>query len=548
MNRTHNAGASSAETAFARRSRFARLELLVPVFLFIALPARGLIIEDNCPDSATSQAMPKRLESGCDDPAFPSGFWAFEYGAGPTTGEFFVGFTKNAASPGKKLYYGLSKVNGTGDFDWSYVVPRGELQPSRFNCHRYLGTQSRETDAGQILCLGVYSDSSGAMAAVFERELPLADRERLDFTELEDGTILVALDKIESFVILALSPIGKLSWSKEYSSADFPIPPGSAEDRRRVTLAGVRGGGAILYVGTSESRGSRSHTSRTTLTRINSKGELQWARKFQIPGSLEASDSDLWRTPGGEAVLIMLEIATGKGLNFKRRTVVLKFGPDGELAWARSLEGLTFSGFGGVNDAGEVVLSLISMKISTSGVKSWNVFVVMDPKGEVSSAVRVDLPRSGIAVPVVDLYLTGDKIYYKGKTRVIENTYNAVIGSSSRSLTDFRWLRYKNRVALCETGLARLPQDRLVFWAHSVKSNWTDFVTLDADLTAKADCKLFSPAPVTVSDAKVPVHPVEVHRADIKVQVKQLSLTLKETNLVFKKMSFSEKDLCRSEP
>jgi hypothetical protein len=547
MNRTHNVGASSAETAFARRSRFARLELLVPVLLFSALPARGLIIEDNCPDSAPARPMPKRLESGCDNPAFPSKFWALNYGADPTTGEFFVGFTKDGASPGKKLYYGLSKVNGTGDFDWSYVVPRGELQPSRFNSHRYIGVQSRETDAGQVLCLGVYSDSSGAMAAVFERELPLADRERLDFTELEDGTILVALDKIESVVILALSPIGKLSWSKEYSSADFPIPPGSDSDRRWVTLAGIRGSGAILQVSTSESRG-RGHTSRTVLMRIDSKGEPQWARKFQIPSSLETSGTIPFWTRSGAAVFIMPELATGNGLNFKMRTVLLKISAGGELEWARSLEGVTFTRFGGINGAGKVVLSLTSMKLSTSGVKSWNVFVVMDPKGEVSSAVRVDLPRSGLAGPVLDLYLTGDKIYYDGKTDSKDESYNAVIGSSSRSLTDFRWLRYKNRGPLCQTGLARLPQDRLVFWAHSVTSNWTDFVMLDADLTAKADCKLFSPAPVTVSDAKIPVHPVEVHVADIKVQVKQLPLTLKETSLVFKKMSFSEKDLCGSDP
>jgi hypothetical protein len=544
MNRTHSAGASPAEIAFAQLSKVTRLGLFALVPLFAALPARGLIIENNCPDSGSAKPMPKRLETACDDPAFPSGFWAFRYGADPTTGEFFVGFTKNAASAEKKLYYGLSKVNGTGGFDWSYVVPRGELQPSSFNSHRYVGVQSRETDAGQVLCLGVYSDTSGTMTAVFEWELPFEDRQRLDFTELEDGTILVALDKIESVVILALSPIGKLSWSKEYSSADFPIPPGSDSDRRWVTLAGIRGRGAILRVSSSESRG-RGHTSRTALMRIDSKGEPQWARTFQIPSSLETSGAMPFWSRTGATVFIVPELATGKGLNFKTRTVLLKISAGGELEWGRSLEGLTFTRFGGINDAGEVVLSLTSMKISTSGVKSWNVFVVIDPKGEISSAVRVDLPRSGFAGPVRDLYLTGDKIYYEGKAGGKDESYSAVIGSSSRSLTDFRWLRYKNRVPLCETGMARLPQDRLVFWAHSVKSHWTDFVTLDADLTAKADCKLFSPAPVTVSDANIPVHPVEARAADIKVQVKQLPLTLKETNLVFKKMSFSEKDLCR---
>ena len=190
------------------------------------------------------------------------------------------------------------------------------------------------------------------------------------------------------------------------------------------------------------------------------------------------------------------------------------------------------------------------MKISRSGVKFGRFFVVLDSKGEVSAAVRLNLPRGGVVIFTHYSDLGGsEKIYYFGQTDILTKgeTHDEVIGSSSRSLTDFRWLRYKHRVPPCYSGLARLSHDRLVFWAHSLKPDWSDFVMLKPDLTEIADCKLFSPEQFTVADAKISVHPIEARLTDIKVEVKPLSLTLKKAELVFKKMRFSEKDLCMAD-
>ena len=530
-------------SSFAQFSFVAPLRLLLAVLLVVAPPAKALVIENNCPDSVPSRPMPKRLESGCEEPLFPDGFSVLQFGADSQGGDFFIDFFKQAASP---FYGGLSKISGRGALLWSFAVPQGELQPSRFNSHRYLGIQTHEANSGNAVCIGAYSDTSGTMRAQFERELPIADRDRVSFLELEDGTILVALDKIESIVVLALSSTGELAWCKEYRSEDFSSSPPSDSVTRDVNLARVRGSGAIIHVGTNESRAD-SDTSRTALMRIDSQGEPEWSRKFEVRGSVETSGASVFGTGKGALFVMIGEVETGKGL-IKERTFLFKISEAGEVEWGRSLGDLGFVGCGGMNDAGEVILSLRSMKISKSGVKFGNFFVVLDSKGKVSSAVRLNLPRGDVVISTHYSDLGGsEKIYYVGQTDTKGATHEEVIGSSSRSLTDFRWLRYKHRVPRCYSGLARLSHDRLVFWAHSVKPDWTDFVMLKPDLTEIADCKLFSPEHFTVSDAKISVHPVEARLIDTKVDVKPLSLTLKKAELVFKKMSFSEKDLCMAD-
>lgn len=523
-----------------------RLGLVLGVLHSVALSAGAMVVLTNCEDPGPSQSMPKRTMSGCADLGLPDYYWISD-AVDPATNGFTFGFYR-IDLPYTEVYSGFGRTDGDGRFIWKYAVRDATvyLPASVESANHFAVIQNLDVGTGLAACFGLYEDTNGTLTPLFERQLPIDDQTRVRMTELSNGTVVVCLAQIDSIVLLGFEPSGQLAWARQLRSTEFPAVTMPNLPPPEIFISATPSDQALIYVGATQSV-EGVNTAISALLCVDSAGDLQWAKKIQLPYAQQGPHPSVWRTtPAGDSTIVFGDVEIDASFNVTALATVMRLSPQGDLVYVTQLEDVTWSASDVfvLNDADALVLGFVHAP--GPSFENHNVYAIMDATGNLTSTVQVDLPNSALA-PLAGVSETSGRIYYHGSYSATgsQGPYTGLIGSSSLTLDDFKWQQYdKSTVEVSGATLFHLADDRLVFVARDENAQWTDFALLNSDLTVEGDCELFSPVSFPISSLSLATRSVTPTITDMSVQSDGLSPTVEPADLVFEQMVFTEDSLC----
>jgi hypothetical protein len=498
--------------------------LLVPL-----VHARALILTTNCPDLAVPFPQPKRIQSEC--PAtVPLGFVTAlpQFSSG---GVYHI-FANGAGSAFSN--FGLARSDTTGLFEWKVACSNGFMGPLSAQ-GRFSALQDLPAGISNVTCLGVYDRSGATFVPVFENRLPIHNRYFVGQAVLNNGTLVLSLNRSNSVSLVSVNPSGSLLWAKQLTSTDLPVvSPGPADPGRSVTVSEIGTNGILLSLSANQNLGSTNAV--TVLIRLDSNGTIQWSKRLQIPlvdSTPSSSGPQVLVYPGGE-VLVTTSDYELQGTTVVYYTHLTKVAMDGNLAWSRKLiGGILGSGPRQIGPPGSLLLDLISVAPSSSH----SVSGILGPSGQMTTLVQVDPPVAGRVRPQA-VSISAGKVYFAGNSGS-----TPVVGASSLTLTNFTAREYIKGPLNSQT-LTLMDDGHLAFSGMETNLNTFHFLLLNSDLSEYNGCGLFSGSTLTASPANITIATNVLTLADVVVTNTDLTVSLVSTQLEFYLTAFQEQALC----
>ena len=398
--------------------------------------------------------------------------------------------------------------------------------------------------------LGLFDLSSGTSVSSFQHKIA-ATGDDVTTSFLPDGRVYLVRESNDVIELIVFDQDGTVDWAKRFTSAAFGVDPSTGTSSQSAQLTPLEGGGFQMVVSKREievdinaGNATATRTASVVITQLSNNGTVQWSRVYTSNDELDSLNVSGPFEDG--SIILSGSLSEGTSTSSSTTATLAKLASSGTVTWAKKVEGSFLSAMG-VTSTGRILVG----GGRSAGLGTDMLFMMMGLTGNIENQLIFDISDIDVGFATI----SDDRIYFSVITSEIPSfdpnapqvdtttSQTAIIGSSSLSLSGFQWKQYFRPVSTAFLGV-NFETSELSFSAFREDTHRLDAVKLTRDLTATADCELFTDITVTPQNSGLTALNTTIVSSNAQVTATDFSPELLPADIGVTDLTVAEADIC----